>query len=82
MDKQIYEIIKATWTFLKIYIQNRQNNASDEYWDAVTDSINAIYDGTEGQQEYVRQFALDLALAGDRLLTAMRKEDRKKEGAA
>lgn len=79
MDKEVYQIIKATWTFLKLYIQNRSNNKSVEYWDSEGEALHAIIDSTEGQPEYISKFAYDIALAADRLLIEIRREERKKE---
>lgn len=77
MDKTIYQIIKQTWLFLKLYIQNSQNDDKESYWDGVGETMSVIVNATEDQPEYVSQFAYDIVLAGDRLLQAMYREKRR-----
>lgn len=76
MDKTIYQIIKQSWLFIKLYIQNANNSNKESYWDGVSETMRLIVDSTEGQPEYVSKFAYDIVMAAYSLLVAMYREKK------
>lgn len=69
MDQKTYKLITDLWTFLRIRIQEiNENDNSEEWWDKEHKDIVKLLEIGDGEPEYFKKFVFTMCDAADQLL--------------
>lgn len=73
--KEIYEIIKKLWAFIREYSQNMYK--TNGFWDSEDDRVRILISESDHQPEHIRRFAESVFTAADILLRDVYYKNRR-----